>query len=129
MKKRPSLEYGEDIECRSKGTRLLGTIEQKLSRRFHVLAESWFAEKQSSPQRHIKETTLVIIFHVLDLKVGLRVLKMVPNDCPCPKAWVSIMFQKQSYKVTYLAILRGMIFPTHFLTPPKNDENGQKSKN
>ena len=43
------------------------------------------------------------------------------------KHGVSSMFQKQSYKVTYLAILRGMIFPTYFLTPPpKNDENGQK---
>ena len=55
---------------------------------------------------------------VHDLQVGLRLLKMVPNDCPCPKTWVSSMFQKQIYKVTYLAILRGMIFPTYFLTPP-----------
>ena len=30
------------------------------------------------------------------------------------KHGVSSMFQKQSYKVTYLAILRGMIFPKYF---------------
>ena len=24
---------------------------------------------------------------VHDLQVGLRLLKMVPNDCPCPKTW------------------------------------------
>ena len=45
------------------------------------------------------------------------------------KHGVSSMFQKQSYKVTYLAILRGMIFLTYFLTPPKNHENVEKSKN
>ena len=32
-------------------------------------------------------------------------------------------------KVTDLAILRGMIFPKYFLTPPKNHEIGKKSKN
>ena len=36
----------------------------KLSRRFHVLAENWFAVKQSSPPRHIKETSLIIIFQL-----------------------------------------------------------------
>ena len=32
-------------------------------------------------------------------------------------------------KVTDFAILKGMIFPTYFLTPPKNHEIGKKSKN
>ena len=32
-------------------------------------------------------------------------------------------------KVTDLAILKGMIFPKYFLTPPKNHEIGKNSKN
>ena len=32
-------------------------------------------------------------------------------------------------KVTDLAVVRGMIFPKYFLTPPKNHEIGKKSKN
>ena len=42
------------------------------------------------------------------------------------KPGVSSMFRR---KVAYLAILRGMIFPKYFLTPPKNHEIGKKSKN
>ena len=58
----PVLEYREDIECRWANP----------SARNHRKAISsvpcarceLVVEKQSSPQKHIKETTLVIIFHL-----------------------------------------------------------------
>ena len=34
---------------------------------------------------------------ILDLQVGLRLLKMVSNDCPCPKTWGFQHVQKKSY--------------------------------
>ena len=88
------------------------------------------AQKLSYTQVRISllENVLGLLQHVrsvLVLQVNLSPLKIISNDCPCPKTWG---FQHVSE--TYLAILRGMIFPTFFFdTPPKNDENVKKSKN
>ena len=36
----------------------------------------------------LHEVVLDVLQHVLDLRVNLRLLQMVPNDSPYPKTWV-----------------------------------------
>ena len=38
---------------------------------------------------------------ILNLQVGLRLFKIVPNDCSCPKTWGFLHVQKQSYIFGY----------------------------
>ena len=55
-----------------------------------------------------------------------QMLSHSPKHVPWHQNDVSSLTRR---KVTDLVILRSMIFPKYFLTPPKNHEIGKKSKN
>ena len=55
-----------------------------------------------------------------------QMLSHSPKHVPWHQNDVSSLTRR---KVTDLVILRGMIFPKYFLTPPKNHEIGKNSKN
>ena len=94
-------------------TKSLAWPEQKLE----IPSSKWFWTS------YISFLTFRLIW---DLWKWFQMIPHAQKPGVCHQNHVSSLSRR---KVTDLAILKGMIFPNYFLTPPKNHEIGKKSKN
>ena len=94
-------------------TKSLAWPEQKLE----IPSSKWFWTS------YISFLTFRLIW---DLWKWFQMIPHAQKPGVCHQNHVSSLSRR---KVTDLAILKGMIFPKYFLTPPKNHEIGKNSKN